>query len=689
MKNFYQDIINIDIHLKSSLYLTKLLELLCKSLKYKIGVMLINVDGGPDYFYYTYGIDEKSFRLAIGKCGIDKCDDQIKYFSIDDIKNKDEDVFLNFCIVNSIKSFICVPLAYCGKILGRCIFFNARYVQNGKENITKLEYLRSLVSLSMISNHLINKSNEKAQLLEIEINERKKAESLLRTEKERLAVMLKSMGDGVIVTDSEQNVIIMNPAAEKITGYGMIESEGKKFDEIFHILNVDTRKKCDSPIKRSYLACGPVGLEHGTIIISKNGREDFLSATTAPIFENENLIGFIIVFRDITERKKLEAEFLKLSKLESVGILAGGIAHDFNNLLTGIIGNITYAKMVMPPDERTLEVLDKAEDVAFRAKELTSQFRTFSKGGVPIKKVIDTVNLIKSAVEFALRGSNLKSDFEFDKKIYNVEADEVQLNQVVANIVINARHAMKNGGLLKIKVCNVTIDDISNYNSLPLKHGNYVKISFTDTGTGISREDLPKIFDPYFSTKTEGSGLGLTTAFSIISKHGGVITADSELGIGSVFTVYIPATENIVQPDALCAGDYLKPRILLMDDESIIREVTSQLLKHMGYNIDTACDGAEALELYKKAYESDYPFNLVIMDLTVPGGMGGAESMKKILEFDNNALGIISSGYSNDFIMSQHQKYGFKGVISKPYKIRELDEIIKKILSDFAADVKK
>jgi CheY-like chemotaxis protein len=383
----------------------------------------------------------------------------------------------------------------------------------------------------------------------------------------------------------------------------------------------------------------------------------------------------------------MEQELQKIQKLESIGILAGGIAHDFNNILTAILGNISLAKMEANPKDEIYERLVEAEKASLQAKNLTQQLLTFSKGGAPIKKTESITEVIKDSAEFALRGSNVKCEFFIPNDIWPVEVDKGQISQVISNLIINADQAMPEGGIIKVRVENVApvgaVRPCQPVAELPIKDGKYVKIEIEDDGIGIPKEHLPKIFDPYFTTKQKGSGLGLATSYSIIKRHDGYIAVESELGVGTTFYIYLPASSKqiLTKKDAEERLILSKGRILVMDDEEVVRDVAGIMLKRIGYDVEFADDGAEALELYKKAEESGQPFDAVIVDLTIQGGMGGEQMIKKLLEIDPNVKAIVSSGYSTDAIMSNFKQYGFSGVVTKPYRIAELSETLYKVLT--------
>ncbi|MCK5063770.1 MAG: response regulator, partial [Candidatus Fermentibacteraceae bacterium] len=400
--------------------------------------------------------------------------------------------------------------------------------------------------------------------------------------------------------------------------------------------------------------------------------------------ESGNVMYLEGTVEDITEKKKTEEELRKLKKLESVGTLAGGIAHDFNNILTGLFGNISIAKTNLSDDHPSFKSLEKAEISMNRAIRLTGQLLTFAKGGEPLREDFNLGELVREVTGFGLSGSNVKPVFNQVEDLWIIEADKGQMQQVFSNLIINADQAMPDGGHLYITLENA---DVSKNEVPNLNQGKYVKATVRDKGTGIDQKYLDRIFDPYFSTKQAGSGLGLATVYSIMNRHGGYISVDSELGEGTTFTLYLHASESrqpaiMKQPGAKPSTPERTARILVMDDEEIIRRISTDMLKECGFTVDTAVDGKEAIEKYISAEKEGDAFDIVIMDLTIPGSMGGKEAVRKLLAIDSEAKVIVSSGYFMDPVMANYSEYGFKGRLAKPYKMKNLKKELVRVLEE-------
>lgn len=514
-----------------------------------------------------------------------------------------------------------------------------------------------------------------------DITSRKMAEEALASEKERLSVTLRSIGDAVISTDLDGKIKLMNPIAERLTGWQMSDAAGKPLDAVFNIVNEKTGIQINDWIKPVLSSGFAKSANLQCRLIGRNGSERIIARNAAPMRDRfSKIIGAVIVFRDITKHRELEEELLQARKLESIGLLAGGIAHDFNNILSGILGSVSLAKVYISAGKDPSERLDIAEKATLRAKDLTQQLLTFSKGGAPIKTTASITELITDSAHFALRGSKVKGLLDLDPDLCDAEVDPGQISQVLQNLIINADQAMPEGGTIRIKASNIWIGD----GEIPVSPGKFIRIILADEGIGIPPKHLKRIFDPYFTTKQRGSGLGLATAFSIISRHDGHITVESELNKGTTFTLYLPASDQTAEHIDKKQAIYQQfdGKVLLLDDEEVIVEVAGNMLEVLGFEVVSAQDGQEAVQKFEEAYNSGKPFNLILFDLTIPGGMGGQEAFEKIREIDSEIKGIVSSGYSNDPVMADHKLHGFAGVIAKPYQIEELQDIIKKILSN-------
>lgn len=382
---------------------------------------------------------------------------------------------------------------------------------------------------------------------------------------------------------------------------------------------------------------------------------------------------------DITGRKLADEELEQMHKLESLGILAGGIAHDFNNLLAAILGYVSLSKMHINSEDKIYTWMENAEKATLKAKGLTQQLLTFSKGGTPVKKGVPFAKLLKSSVDFTLSGSTVRAEFSIPDDIWSAYADENQISQVISNLVMNAIQVMPERGTIRAGCENIVIQE---GNPMPLKQGNYVKITIRDTGSGIAEEHLKKIFDPFFTTKEKGRGLGLSICYSIIKRHDGYITFESKQGVGTTVYLYLPAMLEKVEKEEkekkLLSGN---GRVLLMDDEKVIIELTSYMLKILGYEVESGGDGAEAIEKYRIAKDAGKPFDAVILDLTVPGGMGGKETIIRLKKMNPAVRAIVSSGYSNDPVIANCEDYGFMGALPKPYSMADLSEVLHKVMT--------
>lgn len=525
--------------------------------------------------------------------------------------------------------------------------------------------------------------------LELENRERKNAENALANEKEQLAVTLISIGDGVITTDIRGQIVLMNKVAEELTGWNSREVIGRDLKDVFNVVvmqdGAENRNVADQLINNAILTGG----SGRAALISRNGDKKIIAGNGAPIKDTQkNIIGTIHVFRDITNQVNTERELLKTRKLESIGVLAGGIAHDFNNILTVVLGNINLALHDSGIGEKTRKMLTNVDKAGRRAQGLTQQLLTFSKGGAPVKAVSSLESIIRDSADFVLHGRSVACNFDIPHDLWFADVDKGQISQVIQNIVLNGCEAIAGSGEIAVSCKNIIGGDTEN--SFLVNGQKYVGIFIADSGRGIPEAIIENIFDPYFTTKTTGNGLGLAIAHSIISKHNGHIDVQSSTDKGTVFTIYLPATDRIevvaeINETNIDSAILEKSaKIMIMDDEELVREMITTMLEEMGHTVLTAVNGEDALELYKKNKEAGTPVDIVIMDLTIPGGMGGKEAIKKLLGYDSNAIAIVSSGYSNDPVMANPVSFGFKTAIVKPYSCKELDDVIKRVFIEQA-----
>lgn len=508
-----------------------------------------------------------------------------------------------------------------------------------------------------------------------DITDRKQSEVFLKVAKEYSERMINSSIDMIVSVDLDRNIIKFNKAAQKAFGYSKEEVLGKHVE----ILYANPSEGVET-----YEATLQEGNVQKEITNKRKNGETFKVFLSASVLYDENgeKTGLMGISRDISEIQKMEEELQKAQKLESIGVLAGGIAHDFNNLLTSIVGNISLVKLYLKTQGQTelLNTLKMAENASQRAQDLTQQLLTFAKGGAPIRKTISMANLLKETVGFTLRGTNSKEELSIPDDLWPIEVDEGQISQVIQNLILNADQALPEGGKIKIECENV---QVKKSQGLPLEDDNYIKISVADRGIGIPQDQLQKIFDPFYTTKQKGSGLGLATAYSIVRRHNGFITVESTLGKGTTFYVYLPATaKTLPTPTPVREESPIKSKgkILVMDDEDCIIAVAGKMLKAVGYNVEFAKTGEEAIALYRKAKDTGGRFDAVILDLTIAGGMGGKEVIQLLQEEDPEVKAIVSSGYSNDPIMSSYKDYGFNGVVSKPYNLTKLSNAVHNVL---------
>ena len=546
------------------------------------------------------------------------------------------------------------------------------------------------IKLMQYSMHLVQSRRDLARnnrALQKENAERKRAERALADEKERLAVTLQSIGDGVITTDIQGKVLLVNKAAETLTGWSFEDAIGKPLDQIFQLLDEDAQVIQENPVDQVLQGDDVITFTDHMKLVIRDGTECPIVISCAPIQDSENVtIGVVLAFQDITDARRAEEERMKISRLESISLLAGGIAHDFNNDLAVILGFISIAKMNLDSDHLAYEKLKKTEEAAGHAGTLAKQLLAFARGGAPIKSLTSIDIFLNDAVGFFLSGSNVRCELIIPEDLWWADIDAGQITQVMQNLIINADHAMPDGGVITIRCKNETFGANTIVDGVHLPPGFYVRISIVDEGEGIDPDHLNRIFDPYFTTKSTGTGLGLTTAYTIVQRHDGMMTVSSIPGEGTTFEIYLPATsETPVAPEIEAHARMLEPgesqgNILIMDDDPLIRDLFEQSLTLFGFTVTSAHDGIEAIEKYKKALDDRAPFDAVIMDLTIRGGMGGKEALQQLQLLDPNVKAIVSSGYSDDPVLADYERYGFCGMVVKPFRARELSAVIHQVL---------
>lgn len=577
-----------------------------------------------------------------------------------------------------------------GELLGRSIYD----LMSGEASERRKKWTQEIVKNKKIGifedkieGHFIEHSvypvlNDKNKVTMIaiftrDITKRRHAEERLKESEERFRSLVEESPFAIHIA---RNGIILfsNATSMKMFGYGKrSEIVGRSILDIVapqcrdDVWDKTIRRESGEGVINSYETTG----------LRKDGSE-FSMQVTVKLLSMAEGTADIVFFEDLTIRKLIEEELIKVRNLESIGTLAGGIAHDFNNLLMGVTGYMELARMQASPESRVYSYLTEAEKIADHGKELTQQLITFSQGGEPQKKEVKIAPILKSVSRFTLSGSNVKCEYLLPGNLQTIEADEAQLRQVIHNIVLNAKEAMTKGGTITIRAENATVtgEDIA-----PVSPGDYVKIAIEDKGAGIAPENIPKVFDPYFSTKDmgiqKGMGLGLAIAYSIVKKHNGHIIVESIPDKGTSFIVYLPVyAKRPETSEKTESAPAQKKRILFMDDEVFIRTIGNEILAHLGYDVTLTQDGNETILVYKQEKRAGRPFDAVILDLTMKGGIGGKDVLREILSVDPEVRAIISSGYTDDPVLSDYVSFGFRGAITKPYNINQLQEVLEEVI---------
>jgi len=506
----------------------------------------------------------------------------------------------------------------------------------------------------------------------------RKALGQLAREKERAQITLGAIAEGVVTTDRDGNVELMNRPAERMTGWSREEAAGRPIREVFRVLDRDTGRELADPLAERRADAAEAKLN---VLVRRDGSRRLIHDSVAPIPDwRMGTAGAVLVFRDMTEKVRKDEELIKWQKLESIGNLAGGIAHEFNNFLAGILGNISLGKQALDRGSRAYARLEEAEKASSMASELATRLLTFAKGGSPLRELIAVEEVVREASLLAVRGTPVRCDFEIADGLWAAYADAGQIAQAVSNLVLNAVQATGGAGAVTVRAENAAVGEGEiGY----VQAGRYVRIVVTDRGDGIAAENLRRVLDPYFTTRKDGAGLGLTTSYHILKSHGGNLFVESEPGEGTTVSLLLPATtDRPSRAEARRTGapPNGRPRVLVMDDEELVLEMARGMLEHLGCEAQGARDGGEAIRMYGDAMEEGKAFDLVVMDLTIPGGMGGAEASRRLLGMYPEARLIVSSGYSADPVMANFAAYGFRGVLPKPYRVEELRRVLELVL---------
>jgi len=524
----------------------------------------------------------------------------------------------------------------------------------------------------------IEQMNEEMEEAQREIL--KSNDDLIR-EKRILSTTLDSVDEGIVAISSSMKVETINNKACAILGAVCSSAVGDDASDIIRITKPDgTMLNITSPDFLS--GTDSLNLYNSGTFKRSDGSARDIAVKSSPIMVDDTVHGYVIVIGDVTELKKMKEQMIQSSKLDSIGIFAGGIAHDFNNFLTSMLGCLGLVKRDRAIEEGSdsFKYLHDAETIVYRAKGLTEQLLTFAKGGEPVKKVISVKEIIRNSLDFILSGTSITYHCNITNDLWHTDVDESQIMQVINNLIINAAQAMPDGGEVSLSVTNIILNE-NNRHSLPA--GGYVKIEVSDCGKGIDPELAENIFDPFFTTKESGTGLGLSVAYSIIVKHGGAIFAGNSEKGGAQFSILLPAADeyadNCSEEKNGTAG--FSGRVLLMDDDDMIRDIGGNLLSTLGLNVVTASNGEEAVSLYREYRNMGLHFDLVILDLTIKGGMGGKETFDIMKSIDPGIRAVVSSGYSVDSLMSGYSEYGFSGVLKKPYTFEELTAILDHVLN--------
>ncbi|MBU0677172.1 MAG: PAS domain S-box protein [Verrucomicrobia bacterium] len=488
----------------------------------------------------------------------------------------------------------------------------------------------------------------------LDLSEHQRLTDQLKASQKNLADIIQRSLDGILVLNGDSRILFGNSAAAEMLGVDINHLERHRFRVEFEPDSIHDYELAD------------VGFREGRVEV----------VTLRTTWNDQS--AMLVQIRDVGARRKAEQEAVRSAKVESLELVAGGVAHDFNNILTAVIGNLSFVRLEQTLNERASAALNDAELAAARAQSLTQQLLSFAKGGPPTKKVGSLSEVIRDTIQFILSGSRSKCHFIIPDDLWSVNMDEGQISQVIENLAINASQSMSEGGNLFIHVENLVLDERDVQNLPNLQPGKHVRITLTDEGCGIPADVLVRIFDPYFTTKENGNGLGLAVCRDVIRKHDGYINVRSTAGKGTIFTIYLPAL-GLTATDASQEKKVIKRgsgRVLVMDDEESIRMVLKRMLQKLGYEADMCPDGEAAVRLYREAMESNHPYGAVLLDMTIVGGMGGEATFEQLKEMDPSVKAIVSSGYVDNEMLTQYIGKGFTGAAPKPYSAQKLSQIL-------------
>ncbi len=516
-----------------------------------------------------------------------------------------------------------------------------------------------------------------------DITESNRMARRLRERESFLNTIIESSRDCIVIIDGNhtRRIIRANQATLDTFGYSREEVIGQSVALAFR------PDRYEPFIQTALKAISEHGSWFGEWIFRAADGSELLMETVLSAMGGDHTgeSGYIATMRDITARKKAELEMARADKLESIGLLAGGIAHDFNNILTGVIGNLSLAVLDADEGSELAQLVNDAQAAATRAQDLTHQLLTFSRGGAPVRKTAAVNDIIVDTARFSVRGSNVRVEFDLDEDLKPADIDTGQISQVIGNLVINASQAMPSGGTVRITARTV---EVGSDEGLPLRPGEYVKISVADSGVGIPAKELDRIFEPFYTSKKDGNGLGLATSYAIVRNHDGYLGVESTVNVGTTFHIYLPVSYRSIEqaPTTLGAAMHGKGRVLIMDDEDVIRNVACRSLERLGYQMKAVATGEEAIELYDAALGTPEAFDLVILDLTVPGGMGGLETLEKLKAIDPAVKAVVCSGFASDPILANYQQYGFSGIVTKPFHVNDIGATVASVLTGESAD---